>query len=310
VNGRACPGTCNAAHRRNGTGAPVAGDPVWCRRCRALIRARLLDLDDQAALLSALEGGHRSRTGERVSGSRERPSPAPYIDDLDELLHTLLSWEDAYREHRGLAPRPRRGRFAPTLSGNIAWLAAHLDGLLAFDGAADFGREVLRLHRAPELIPTVLDLVEGDLIRLTDLPDWLPPGPVDLIVQGMQHRVGVRTWEVDLVCAPGSPWRIGILDDEVLGRVDTDGSQLAAGVDEDDTTLSVTVTEGPEWALSATYPDEFPFDITVGGEVMTVTAISGSAPQTFTVTRAVNGVTKRHTAGTDVRLATPTIVAL
>jgi hypothetical protein len=146
MSARQCPGTCNTPHRRNGTGA-VTGDPVWCRRCQTLIRARLLDLDDQAAVLSALEGGHRSRPGERVSGSRGRPSPAPHIDDLDELLQTLLSWEDAYRGHRGLASRPRRGRFAPTLAGNIAWLAAHLDGLLAFDGAADFGREVLRLHR-------------------------------------------------------------------------------------------------------------------------------------------------------------------
>src|SRR5690606_29030979 len=42
----------------------------------------------------------------------------------------------------------------------------------------------LKLHRAPELIETVLDLSEGDLIRLTDLPAWLPPGPVDLILQG------------------------------------------------------------------------------------------------------------------------------
>jgi hypothetical protein len=33
-------------------------------------------------------------------------------------------------------------------------------------------------------------------------------------------------------------------------------------------------------------------------------------PQTFTVTRSVNGVTKTHTAGTDVRLAYPAITAL
>lgn len=144
---RECPGPCNAAHRRRASGAAVPGEPVWCRRCQALVRARLLELDDQAASLSALQGGQRARPGERVSGSRGRPSPAPHIDDLDELLNTLLSWEDAYREHRALAPRPRRGRFAPTLAGSVAWLAAHLDGLLAFDGAADFGREVLRLHR-------------------------------------------------------------------------------------------------------------------------------------------------------------------
>jgi hypothetical protein len=56
---------------------------------------------------------------------------------------------------------------------------------------------------------------------------------------------------------------------------------------------------------------EFPFDISVGGEVMTVTSISsGTSPQTFTVTRSINGVVKTQTAGTDVRLAYPTIIAL
>ncbi|MEW2420433.1 hypothetical protein AB0911_07805 [Streptomyces nigra] len=34
------------------------------------------------------------------------------------------------------------------------------------------------------------------------------------------------------------------------------------------------------------------------------------SPQTFTVTRSINGVTKSHAAGTDVRLATPTILSL
>lgn len=59
------------------------------------------------------------------------------------------------------------------------------------------------------------------------------------------------------------------------------------------------------------FSDDFPFDIRVGGEVMTVTSISdGSSPQTFTVTRAVNGITKAHAAGADVRLASPTYLAL
>ncbi|MEU3095501.1 hypothetical protein ABZ690_11950 [Streptomyces sp. NPDC006967] len=312
----------------------------------------------------------------------------------------------------------------------------------------------IRLHRAPELIPAVLALTEGDLVRLTDLPDWLPPGPVDLIVQGLSEEVGVRTWTVSLVCAPGSPWWVAVVGDEtsvaedfedttlaititdggdlpwtrtntqahagawslrsgtitnnqtsdaivtvpdgaeslsfwyrtsseasgtgfegdrltvlvdgvqVLRaqgetpwthttvdvadaaavtfryakdnsaasgedavyiddvtfvvpaedapfRADTDGSELDSGVDEDDTTLVVAVTAGPVWVPSAVLPAEFPFDIRVGGEVMTVTAVSGTtSPQTFSVVRSVNGVVKPHEAGADVRLATPAIVAL
>ena len=92
------------------------------------------------------------------------------------------------------------------------------------------------------------------------------------------------------------------------GRVDTDGSQLAVDVGPTDTTLSVAVTSGPLWTTSA---PEFPFTIRVGGEVMTVTNVTGSSsPQTMTVGRSVNGVVKPQAAATDVGLAQPAIIAL
>ena len=54
-----------------------------------------------------------------------------------------------------------------------------------------------------------------------------------------------------------------------------------------------------------------PFDIRAGGEVMRVEGITGAdSPQTFTVTRSVNGVVKPHPVGADVRLAYPMILAL
>ncbi|MEU0332237.1 hypothetical protein [Streptomyces sp. NPDC006193] len=162
----------------------------------------------------------------------------------------------------------------------------------------------LKLHRMPSLIPAILDLAEGDLIRITDLPEFLPPGPIDLLVQGYTERIGVRTWEIDLVCAPAGPWRVGAVGDTAYGIVDTDGSQLAAAVDEVATQLQVAVTAGPVWRF------ETPFLIRVGGEVMTVTGITGSSPQTFTVVRSVNGIVKSQAAGTDLRLAYPTRVAL
>jgi hypothetical protein len=163
----------------------------------------------------------------------------------------------------------------------------------------------LLLHRAPELIPTVLDLVEGDLIRLTDMPAWMPPGPVDLIVQGLSEQIGVRTWSVSLVCAPGSPWRVAVADDTELAVAGTEWSTLAAGVTAGATSLSVATASGPRWVF------ETAFDIRVGGEVMTVTGISGaSSPQTFTVTRSVNGISKAHASGAAVEQVVPARVAL
>jgi hypothetical protein len=62
---------------------------------------------------------------------------------------------------------------------------------------------------------------------------------------------------------------------------------------------------------TAAYPAEFPFGATCEGEDVTVTAITGSSsPQTFTVTRSVNGVVKAHSAGADLSLTDPTYLAL
>lgn len=158
----------------------------------------------------------------------------------------------------------------------------------------------LRLHRAPELIPAVLDLVEGDLVRLTDLPDLLPPGPVDLIVQGMHHEVGVRTWVVDFVCAPGSPYAVGVVASLERGRVDANpgGSLLVAGVGAADTALIVhTPARGPmgpaPWITSSgpapTYASELPVPVLIAGEELSATAIRPWTYDTFTRSVAAGG---------------------
>jgi len=70
------------------------------------------------------------------------------------------------------------------------------------------------------------------------------------------------------------------------------------------TTSAVT----PIWTTSG---GDFPFDVRIGGEQMTVTTITGSSsPQTFTVARGINGVVPAQAAGADVRLNQPTILSL
>ncbi|MFB6811252.1 hypothetical protein [Streptomyces sp. NPDC056387] len=173
--------------------------------------------------------------------------------------------------------------------------------------AARYPQVTLLLHKTPQHIDAVTRLDVGSVIRVTGLPAHLPPGPLDLLVEGYQETLGPRTWSITLTCSPAEPWRVGTLDDALYGRADTDGSQLASGVSASATSLSVSVTAGPLWPTSG----EVPFDIQVGGEVMTVTNITGSSsPQTFTVTRGTNGISKTQSSGTDVRLAQPAITAL
>jgi hypothetical protein len=72
--------------------------------------------------------------------------------------------------------------------------------------------------------------------------------------------------------------------------------------------VDTTNAASPLWTTSA---GDFPFDVVVSGERMTVTNITGaSSPQTFTITRSVNGVVKAQSAGADVRLFFPPIASL
>lgn len=140
----------------------------------------------------------------------------------------------------------------------------------------------VNLAAAPHLIDKVLTVDQGDLIRITNPPPWLPPGDIDLIVQGYTESADQYAWDVYFTCTPAGPWRVGVVEDPVLGRVDTDGSQLAAAATATATTLDVaTARDYQPWVTSTDYPAEFPFDITVGGETMTVTAIRPARVDTF-----------------------------
>lgn len=164
------------------------------------------------------------------------------------------------------------------------------------------------LAAGPHLIPDVLALGVGDRITITGVPDWLPPDDIDQLTQGWTETLGPVRWSIGYVCRPAGPWRTAVLGDATTGRLDTADSELASGVDADDTTLSVATTSGQRWT---TDPAHFPFDAGIGGERVTVTAITGtSSPQAFTVVRSVNGVTKSHSAGAPISLWQPMTIGL
>lgn len=143
----------------------------------------------------------------------------------------------------------------------------------------------------------------GDKLRFINLPADFGPSSVELLVFGINDVLSGDAWSRALNCVPASPWTIAVRDNTTFGRRDTAGSELASDATSSATSLSVATTTGPLWTTDAGH---MPFTITVGGEEMTVTAISGtSSPQTFTVTRSVNGVVKAQTTGEAVSLAQP-----
>lgn len=163
------------------------------------------------------------------------------------------------------------------------------------------------------LMNAALTLDIGDRIVIVNPPPELPPDPISLIVQGYTETLGIYEHDMVINCSPESPYEVAILEDPVLGHADTDGSVLAGAYPLGTETAIQVATTGaatgsPLWTTSV---GDFPFDIAVGGERMTVTGITGaSSPQTFTVTRSVNGVVKGQTFGTDVRLWQPMVLSL
>jgi hypothetical protein len=146
----------------------------------------------------------------------------------------------------------------------------------------------------------------GHRITINDPPSWLPPGPISVLTVGMSETIDQFQHVITYNCVPESPYHIAVTDTDF---VDTDGSILAADISSSATSMLVSPTgDGGLWTTDVTDP---PFDIAMGGEVMTVSAVTGSSdPQTFTMARSINGIVKAHTAGEDIRLAAPAIVAL
>lgn len=212
------------------------------------------------------------------------------------------------------------GRYQENVSLNAAYdtQLPYLAGWRVFQGTWDEARYEqvpIQLSRSAfagdsALTADVIDTGVGSRIGITDLPVFQSADDVDLLVLGYEEVLGQFQWDITWNAIPYGPYIAGLIDGSDT-RLDAEDSKLASGVNSTATSLSVTASADPLWVRTATAPSEFPFNIKVGGELMTVTAISGSSfPQTFTVTRSVNGVVKSHSANALVRLASPTYLTL
>lgn len=154
-----------------------------------------------------------------------------------------------------------------------------------------------------------LRMLFGARVVVTSPPSRLG-GDISQLCIGISETLTHFEHRLTFVGQPESPYRVATLDDTAYGRLDTSGSTLAGDMTPTSTTVQVTTT-GQQWVTTAVNPAEFPFDVTVDGEQMTVTGItSTSSPQTFTITRSVNGVIRTHQVGADLRLTHPMILAL
>ncbi|MGW3571222.1 alkaline phosphatase D family protein [Streptomyces sp. NPDC000941] len=93
----------------------------------------------------------------------------------------------------------------------------------------------LNLSKNPGLITGITELGLGDRLSIANPPPWLPPGDINLIAEGQTETIGVRTWDIELNAAPGSPWTVA----RVLRQI----PEMPAAEDFEDTTYTITITK-------------------------------------------------------------------
>ncbi|MFI8119146.1 hypothetical protein ACIF8Q_07520 [Streptomyces albidoflavus] len=124
---------------------------------------------------------------------------------------------------------------------------------------------------APRLIDGWLSVDSGTRMDVTGLPPQHPQGTVPLMVEGTTETITPTRWTVRATCSPASPWTAGVVGDDQLGRVDTDGTVLAGPVASADGAILTRVTAGPTWTRAAS---ELPYVLNADGEEVTVIAVA------------------------------------
>jgi hypothetical protein len=244
--------------------------------------------DDQATrndITVSRTGGSSYRAVQDTGplSTQDPPAGAGRYDDavtVNTQTDASLPDQAGWRRHLGTVDEARY----PTVTLNLATPGFVADTALCADAAA-------------------LDI--GQRLTVSNPPPWLPPEEISQAAQGFTETIGPFERAIDVNCSPERPWQVAVYDDPDT-RYSPDGSELAASYGTSDTSLLVATPSGPLWSTTAA-----DFDIAISGERMTVTSITGgTSPQTFAVTRSVNGVVKALTAGDQVTLARPAVYAL
>lgn len=158
------------------------------------------------------------------------------------------------------------------------------------------------------LTDEALDVEHGDLITISDPPAWMPPDTIEQHTVGQIETLDPFAYGISFVCTPTTPAGSTTVYDHADARYSPGTSTLTSTITSTATgaaAISITTASGsPLWT---TAPADFPMNIRIGGEVITLSAISGtSSPQSATVSaRSVNGVVKGHTAGAAIDIDDP-----
>ncbi len=136
---------------------------------------------------------------------------------------------------------------------------------------------------AAGLMNKALDVGVDDRIIVTNADATGVYDTITQVARGYRERFRQTDYTIDFHCTPESPYEIVELDDsDSLGYLDGESTVLYEAVSSSATSLRV-------WSLTESWSTTVPYPIMVGGERMTVTAITANtAPALIAATAAVH----------------------
>lgn len=221
-------------------------------------------------------------------------TPVPVDDDRQRqnvLTVTVAGVSATYEETDGVLGTAAVGKYGEregltlnlastataTLLDHAAW-RVHL-GTVDEDRFPRVSVNLAHSSITPEMKRAILALRLGDRVQITSPPSWMAPDTIDQLMLGIEETITHFEHRLTFICAPASPYTIGVLDDTST-RTDTDGSELVSAVTSSDTALTVGPSNA-EFTRWTTDSADMPFNIRVGGEVMTVTGIADHVTDAF-----------------------------
>ena len=146
----------------------------------------------------------------------------------------------------------------------------------------------------PDLRAQMASLSEGDYLQIQNPPSWLPQENIDLMSQGYKDVWGQLMWTRTLNTTPYGPYLVAITDSasqRVAGGTDM---VLTTNTLENDTSIiSQSVSGHQKWCMTTDDADgaaDFPFDVVMSGERMTVTATAHGFRDIFDRVVAAGGL--------------------
>jgi hypothetical protein len=164
-----------------------------------------------------------------------------------------------------------------------------------FDGTW-YASVTVDLDMAKGITAAVNAVDVGDVVRLRDLPAEDTVSDFYALVIAIGELYPPKSREVTFYLIPADPYRVGVLSGTagdtaaLVGHVEADSGVLASAAGAGASTFSVTAS--PLWTTVA---DDFPQDVMVGSQRVTVSGVAGAgAPQTFTVSTAAGAYPLRY----------------